>query len=202
MKVRNDNFDRFASRRRTVHPLNGLLRYPYGVTLSTMISPGGDDMRHQRVLVAAINAEIGGRGWTRKYLGERAGISPQQMERIFNLKRPMNVEQWGAIADALGVTMDYLAGEANRWQDALPRSSAPAPSPEGGVDPRSLLLQLLAEPSSDAELVSRLSEAAALPGVTGNRLKRLQDEIRHTRKGELQRALDALPTTAEQRLAN
>ncbi len=76
-------------------------------------------MKHQRLLVAAINAEIGGRGWTRKYLGDKAGISAQQMERIFNLKRQMTVQQWGAIADALGVTMDYLAGESQKWATTL-----------------------------------------------------------------------------------
>jgi transcriptional regulator with XRE-family HTH domain len=84
-----------------------------------MIGPEVDDMKHQRLLVAAINAEIGGRGWTRKYLGEKSGISPQQMERIFNLKRQMTVQQWGAIADALGVTMDYLAAESRKWETTL-----------------------------------------------------------------------------------
>jgi hypothetical protein len=119
------------------------------------------------------------------------------MERIFNLKRQMNVQQWGAIADALGVTMDYLAGESRRWAN-----EPPTPAPHVAADPRSLITQLLADPTTDAELATRLSEAAALPGVTGARLKRLQSEIRQTRQGELRRALDALPPAAEQRHAN
>jgi transcriptional regulator with XRE-family HTH domain len=166
-----------------------------------MIGPGTDDMKHQRVLVAAMNAEMGGRGWTRKYLGERAGITPQQMERIFNLKRPMNVEQFGAIADALGVSMDYLAGESQRWA-GISHAPASGPSPEQGMDPRTLIRALLDDPDSDAELNRRLSEARGLTGVSAARMKRLTDEIRSLRQGELERALDALPTTGEQRNAN
>jgi transcriptional regulator with XRE-family HTH domain len=72
------------------------------------------EREYQRAVVAALNAELGARGWTRKHLGERAGITEQTMMRIFRCERDMNVEQLGAMLNALGVTAQYLAMEAER----------------------------------------------------------------------------------------
>src|SRR6478752_5381854 len=87
-----------------------------GIILIHMNRADEGNREYQRVLVAAIRAELGGRGWSRKQLAERSGITEQQMERIFNLKRDMNVAQFEQIADALGVEPDDLALEARRWR--------------------------------------------------------------------------------------
>lgn len=154
---------------------------------------GGWD--YQRAIVAALNAEIGARGWTRKYLGELAGINEQQMLRLFNCHRQLNVAQLGAMVDALGVTIEHIAAEADRWSRELPatRSDRPAPRP---TDPRELLLWLIANPSQDDVLNGRLSEVESRTGLSGNALGKLRDQIRHTRRAELRRALAALaPST-------
>ena len=72
---------------------------------------------YQRSLIRAINAEIGARQWSRKYLAARAGIPIVTADRFFALKRDLNVTQLADIAAALDVTVDHLASEAERWTE-------------------------------------------------------------------------------------
>jgi transcriptional regulator with XRE-family HTH domain len=160
------------------------------------------DRDYQGQLVEAIDAELGVRRWSRRRLARESGINAQTLDRVFLLQRDMNIQQLDQIATALGVTPEYLVEKAREWRGGISHVSRPAPAVVVVTDPRSLIAQLLDEPDTDGELVRRLGEAAGLTGVSPARLKRLQDEIRLVRQGELQRALDALPTTAEQRHAN
>jgi transcriptional regulator with XRE-family HTH domain len=155
-----------------------------------------DDRRYQQALVAAIRAELGGRGWSRKQLAERSGITEQQMERIFNLKRDMNVAQFEQIADALGVAPDDLAVEARRWRTGgTSTSRIPMDLPRLPTDPRLLLQALIDNPDMDDELAHRLDQAAAHVGGKSYRSKQLAAEIRQLRRAELERALNDLPPT-------
>ena len=147
------------------------------------MSTHGRDL--QRSIAAAVNAELGGRGWTRKYLAAQAGITEQTMERIMNLKRDMDVAQLGSIADALGVTTEHLMAEARRWRE---RTSVPTDSRERA----SLLNYLLNSPQQDEELVRRLGALESQMGVSGVGVQRLAAKIRHDRKAELTEMLHAL----------
>lgn len=120
---------------------------------------------YQRAIVAALNAEIGARGWTRKHLGELSGIGEQTMMRIFRCERNMNVQQLGAMADALGITIEHLAAEADRWSLELPgtRGDRPAPRP---TDPRGLIEWLLANPSQVATMSLENPDAFHLRTLT------------------------------------
>jgi transcriptional regulator with XRE-family HTH domain len=151
-----------------------------------------DERRYQRSLVAAIRAELGGRGWSRKELAERSGITEQQMERLFNLKRDMNVAQLEQIASALGVEPDDLALEARRWRGTSTGHLSPGIR-QSGADPRTLLQHLLDNPDNDDVLVARLAESRKHLGDKSLRAKRLADEIRQVRSEELSRALASLP---------
>jgi transcriptional regulator with XRE-family HTH domain len=162
-----------------------------------MIQTGTSEREYQRALVAAIKSEIGGRGWSRKHLAELSGITEQQMERIFNLKRDMSVAQLDAIAGALGVEPDDLAMAARRWRDPHVTTNTIGQS---GTDPRTLIRELLDNPDKDTELLDRLAEAAQHLGDKSARAKRLAQEIRNTRRDELAHALASLPP-AEQRAA-
>jgi transcriptional regulator with XRE-family HTH domain len=159
-----------------------------------------DDYDYQRAMVSALRAEIAARGWTRKELGERAGINEQTMLRTFLCKRAMNVAQLSAMADALGVTIEYLAGEADRWARDLPatRSDRPVHRP---TDPRELIAWLIANPSQDDVLNTRLSEVERRTGLTGNALAQLRDQVTRSRRAELTKALRALPPS-ENRASN
>lgn len=166
------------------------------------MSTTGDDWAYQRAVAAAVNAEIGGRGWTRKHLAAVSGISEQQMERILNLKRQMNVQQLGQIIDALGVTPEYLAAEVNTWrrrQAGLPVEPITyGPQvPLSAVDLRATIRDLLAQPDSDGELSRRLVDIELRTGVKGRRLERLLAQVRQSRQEELTRALAALPPAGE-----
>lgn len=157
-----------------------------------MIQP--DDRRYQQALVAAIKAELGGRGWSRKQLAERSGISEQQMERIFNLKRDMNVTQFEQIADALSVEPDDLAIEARRWRA---RGTSTPVVPQTGTDPRALLQHLLDNPDKDTELLTRLAKSSEHLGDRTRQAQRLAAEIRQVRSEELTKALASLPPQTE-----
>lgn len=74
---------------------------------------------YQRTLVAAIDAEIGVRRWSRARLAKEAGITSQTLDRIFLLRRDMNIEQLGDIAAALGVTPEYLVHSARVWSERI-----------------------------------------------------------------------------------
>jgi transcriptional regulator with XRE-family HTH domain len=85
-----------------------------------MNTSGSDDGReYQRSLVAAIDAEIGVRRWSRGHLADLAGINRQTMDRIFLLRRDMNVAQLSAIADALGIDPGVIALRAKEWRQRL-----------------------------------------------------------------------------------
>jgi transcriptional regulator with XRE-family HTH domain len=84
--------------------------WSYAVAMST-------DREYQRQLVAAIDAEMGVRRWSRRHLSELAGITSQTMDRIFLLRRDLNVQQLDSIAHALGVSPEYLVGKAKEWRD-------------------------------------------------------------------------------------
>lgn len=149
-----------------------------------------DEWSYQRAIVAALNAEIGARGWTRKYLGELAGIGEQTMMRIFRCERNMNVQQLGAMVDALGVTIEHLAAEADRWSRELPAM------PQRPTDPRALIEWLIANPSQDDVLNTRLGELESRTGLTGNALAKLRDQVETVRRTELKASLRALtPST-------
>lgn len=75
---------------------------------------------YQRLLIAAIDAEMGIRRLSRAKLAKIAGIPTVSMDRYFNLGRDMNVSQFGAIAEALGVTPEYLVGKAAELRGKLP----------------------------------------------------------------------------------
>jgi transcriptional regulator with XRE-family HTH domain len=154
------------------------------------------DRTYQGALVAAIKAEIGGRGWSRKELAQRSGITEQTMERIFNLKRDMNVTQLEQIAGALGIEPDDLAIEARRWRAGTSTGRIPPGLPRMSVDPRSLLQHLLDNPDNDDVLLTRLADARQHIGDKSSRAKRLADEIRQLRSAELERALSDLPPAA------
>lgn len=96
------------------HSEFGLLSYPFWFTVQSVINSSRE---YQRTLVAAINAELGGLGWTRKQLADEIGISEQSLMRYFNLKRDMNIEQFAQIAGVLGVTPEYLVDKARVWSE-------------------------------------------------------------------------------------
>lgn len=148
--------------------------------------------RLQRQLIAALDAELGIRRWSRRHLAEVSGINRQTMDRIFTFQRDLNIEQLGKIAEALGVQPDDIMSAAitTGIDRAAGRISTGLP-PKG--DPRALLVYLLAHPTEDPELITRLDEARQHVGDTSGRAKRLADQIRATRSAELQRRLDALP---------
>lgn len=151
-----------------------------------------DDYSHQRAIVAALNAEIGARGWTRKELGERAGIAEQTMLRLFLCRRPMRVDQLGAMVDALGVSIEHVVSEANRWERELPVTPSAQPS-QRPTDPRELIAWLIDNPKADDVLTTRLGEVEQRTGLTGNALRAIRDQIGRARRTELQQALRALP---------
>jgi transcriptional regulator with XRE-family HTH domain len=84
------------------------------------------DRGYQRLLIAAIDAEMGVRRLSRARLAKMAGIPTVSMDRYFNLGRDMNVSQLGAIADALGVTPEYLVGKAAEYRGNLPPTTGRA----------------------------------------------------------------------------
>lgn len=135
------------------------------------------------------------------WFGEQIGRSQSHASQILRGNKPMSTEELRRASEAFGLSASEVMRAAESAAGVV-HIHNPAPAPQQVTDPRSLLSKLLDEPDTDDELVRRLGEAALIPGVRGARLKRLQDEIRLIRRGELQRALDALPTTAEQRHAN
>lgn len=154
---------------------------------------------YQRFLVQAINAERAAQGLTIKELARRAGIGERTMLRINGLERDLDFQQIEQIARALNVTVSALtlAAEARRAGTTTTKPLSHSP-----VDPRMLLQHLLDNPDEDTELLARLSEAREHVGDRSARAKRLADEIRHTRHGELTRALDSLPPQTERAAGN
>lgn len=144
---------------------------------------------YQQALVAAISAELGGRGWTRKQLADASGITDQTLRRVMRLERDMNVAQLGAIVDALGVTHEYLAAEAEHWRSSSPGARSDLRRP---TDPRGLIAWLIANPSQDDVLNDRLSEIGNQTGLSGNALAKLRDEVMNMRRRELDASLSAL----------
>jgi transcriptional regulator with XRE-family HTH domain len=166
-----------------------------------------DADRYAEAVVATITGERQAQGITIERLSELTGINYSTLRRLLagQMERDFGTGEIRRIAYALGLSparLSQLAEDRMARTGGLSRVSRPAPSPEVVTDPRSLIRKLLDEPDNDAELNRRLGEAAGLTGVSGARMKRLTDEIRLIRQGELQGALDALPTTAEQRYAN
>lgn len=72
---------------------------------------------YQRQLIAAIDAELGVRRWSRRHLADESGINIQTLDRVFLLRRDMNVEQFAAIAHALGMEPDDIVNRAKLWAD-------------------------------------------------------------------------------------
>lgn len=157
-----------------------------------------DEYKHQRAIVAALNAELGARGWTRKQLAQRTGIAEQTLMRLFLCRRPMRLDQLGAMIDALGITSEHLVSEAHRWSRALVQESERQPRP---TDPRELLQWLIDNPNADDVLQARLSEATEKTGLSGNTLTELRDEVVTARRRDLERSLRAL-TPSPKRASN
>ena len=155
------------------------------------------DWTYQAELIAAINAELGARGWSRRELLTRAGLSENTMERVFRLQRDLNVRQIEQMAAALGVAPEYIARQA-----AMRRGEVVPPSehagPPAGADVRTIILWLLEHPEDDAELTTRLGEAATQVDASGKQMARLFDTIREVRRAELMQALQALPPSQGQ----
>src|SRR5690349_14385993 len=128
---------------------------------------------YQRALVAALMAELGGRGWSRKRLADESGLTDQTLRRVFRLERDMNVAQLAAMADALGVTIEHLAAEADRWSRELPATSSERPA-QRPTDPRELIRWLMDNPSRDDVLLARFGEVESRTGVSGNALAGLR----------------------------
>jgi lambda repressor-like predicted transcriptional regulator len=78
------------------------------------------DRTYQAALIAAINAEMGGLGLSRRQMLARAGLSENTMERVFRLQRDLNVTQIEAMANAMGVTPEYIAARAAEWRTKGP----------------------------------------------------------------------------------
>ena len=78
-----------------------------------------DQRTYQCSVVAAINAELGGRLWARAELARRSGIADQTLYRIWSGERDMSVEMLNLIAVTLGVDVAHLATEAKRWNTTL-----------------------------------------------------------------------------------
>jgi transcriptional regulator with XRE-family HTH domain len=165
-----------------------------------------DGRDYQTVVAAALTAEIAGRGWTRKDLAERAGIEVGTLGRYFRGQRDMNVAHLEALASALGWSIPKLISEVENWRAGHPEGHSSAPisyasdeeyHPKGGGysgdDIRAHIVHLLANPNSDTELLRRLDIASSQSGVKGRKLSALLAEVRSLRRGELERALRALP---------
>lgn len=136
---------------------------------------------YQRSLVRAINAELGALGWSRSRLARESGLNPQQLDRIFNLRRDLNVTQLDRIIRALGVTPDYLTAQARRWDQ---RATTPVGRPVTRLT-RAELLGLLASPSSDETLQTRLGNVGLGSGDHGKDLEALRTAIQQLRRDEL-----------------
>lgn len=152
--------------------------------MTTMATERAGTRAYQQQLIDQANAEMGRQRISRRELMRRTGIPDATMNRIFNCERDMNVQQWDAIATALGFDPGELARKATGQVKTRP-------SPE--ADPRTLITWLLAHPEDDAELVTRLDEIAHQVDVRGARLASLQDTIRTVRREELTQALGVLP---------
>lgn len=85
------------------------------VTILSMVDRG-----YQRLLIAAIESEMGARRLSRARLAKLVGIPTVSLDRYFNLGRDMNVSQFGAIAEALGVTPEHLVARAAEFRGKLP----------------------------------------------------------------------------------
>lgn len=85
-----------------------------------MSETAASQREYQRALVAAIDAELGVRRWSRARLAELSGIKSQTMDRVFLLRRDMNVAQLAAIASALELEPDELVMRAKEWRTRLP----------------------------------------------------------------------------------
>jgi hypothetical protein len=114
------------------------------------------------------------------------------LDRVFTLKRDMNVAQFELIANALGVTTDHIVIAAEHWRTGTP---PPGQTQSAVPDPRKLIRFLLDHPNQDQVLLTRLSEATGHVGGKGTRMKQLEAEIRSNRSEELTSALAALPST-------
>jgi hypothetical protein len=81
---------------------------------------------YQRLLIAAIESEMGPRRISRAKLAKMVNIPTVSLDRYFNLARDMNVTQFGAIAEALGVTPEYLVMRAAEFRGKLPPTTGRA----------------------------------------------------------------------------
>jgi lambda repressor-like predicted transcriptional regulator len=153
-----------------------------------MVNEGSGTRDYQRALIEELDAEMGRRRISRRELSRLSGIHRVTLDRIFTLQRDLNVAQWAAIAQALGIDPSELAA----------RASASSVTPPKSDDPRTLIAWLLANPGQDEELNNRLSEAVSSGEFRGSALTQIQETIRDVRRNELVNALAALPPSAGQ----
>ena len=73
-----------------------------------------------RIRIARLDA-----GLTQQELGERAGIHPMMVSRYESDKAVPNVQNLLALADALGVSVDYLLGRVDERTAILEESDLP-----------------------------------------------------------------------------
>ncbi len=83
------------------------------------MTSSGSERSYQRLLIAAIDAELGIRRWSRAHLAREAGMNRETAGRVFTLKRDLNVTQFGAMADALGLRPDELTARAEALRGRL-----------------------------------------------------------------------------------
>lgn len=74
------------------------------------------DRGYQAAIIAAINAELGGRGISRSGMLKAAGLSTDTMQRVFRMERDLKVDQIDKMARALGITPEYLMERASEWR--------------------------------------------------------------------------------------
>jgi lambda repressor-like predicted transcriptional regulator len=153
------------------------------------------DRTYQAALIAAINAEMGGLGLSRRQMLARAGLSENTMERVFRLQRDLNVTQIEAMAEAMGVTPEHIARRASEWRGRADGDDPATASVTSHLseDPRTLIRYLMDHPDNDGTLQTRLGELRRESGASSRTLAAVEHEMVNNRRTELARALDALP---------
>lgn len=130
----------------------------------------------QAWIAQAIQAERAAQGITLKALARASGVPERTLIRALQCERDMTTEQLGKIAAAMNLAPSYLISEAERRRDM-----AQTVRPLSAAD----IAGFLAEPDSDPTLNTRLSEARAASGLTGNEWARLRERVIRLRRDEL-----------------
>lgn len=149
------------------------------------------------ILAANIRAVMGRKNVNALTLSGMAGIANSTLGNLLNATTAMDVDQLYRICRALDVDPGpFYQAAIEEADDVHPQADPRIPTglPLSVVDPRSLVQFLIDNPNADDELAARLGDVSQIPGVSGNKLKRLQDQVRNTRHAELVNALAALPS--------